>query len=110
MNRPLRISLITVGTLLLLVIAGLVLVPVLFEDRIVELVRSELNERVDAELDFEDVDLSLLSTFPNLTIVVSKLTITGKGTFEGTRLLSVESLGAGIGLFTLITEDSIEIE
>ncbi|KPK16347.1 MAG: hypothetical protein AMJ62_05960 [Myxococcales bacterium SG8_38] len=105
-----RISLITVGTLLLLVIAGLVLVPVLFEDRIVELVRSELNERVDAELDFEDVDLSLLSTFPNLTIVVSKLTITGKGTFEGTRLLSVESLGAGIGLFTLITEDSIEIE
>lgn len=86
------------------------LIPVLFEDRIVELVRSELNERVEADVDFEDVDLSLLSTFPNLTIVVSKLTITGKGTFEGTQLLSVESIGAGIGLFTLITEDDIEIE
>lgn len=110
MNKPLRISLITVGALLLLLIAGLVLVPVLFEDRIVELVRSELNERVDADVDFEDVDLSLLSTFPNLTIEISKLTITGKGAFEGTQLLSVESIGAGIGLFTLITEDDIEIE
>lgn len=110
MNRPLRITLITFGTLLLLSIVALALVPILFEDQIVGLVRSKLNEQVDATIDFEDVDLTLLSTFPNLTVEVSGLTITGKEKFEGTQLLSARSIRLGIGLFTLITEDTIEIE
>jgi vacuolar-type H+-ATPase subunit H len=110
MNRPLRITFLTFGTLLLLAILGLALVPLLFEDRIIELVRSELNERVDATIDFEDVDLTLLSTFPHLTVEISNLEITGKGEFEGTQLLSARAIRAGVGLFTLITQDNIEIE
>ncbi|MGD8316220.1 MAG: hypothetical protein PVH76_00660, partial [Myxococcales bacterium] len=97
MNRPLRITLITFGTLLLLSIVALALVPILFEDQIVGLVRSKLNEQVDATIDFEDVDLTLLSTFPNLTVEVSALTITGKEKFEGTQLLSARSIRLGIG-------------
>lgn len=110
MNRPLRITLITCGALVLASIVALALVPVLFEDRIVELVRSELNERVDATIDFEDVDLTLLSTFPDLTVEVSALTISGKGKFEGIQLLSARAIRLGIDLFTLVRKDTIEIK
>lgn len=110
MRKPIKVTLITLAALIVISIVGLALVPILFKDRIVGLVRTEMNERVDATIDFEDVDLSLLSTFPNLTVEVTNLTITGKGTFEGIRLLSVRSIGGGIDLFNLITEDAIEIE
>jgi uncharacterized protein involved in outer membrane biogenesis len=110
MKRPLKIALAVVGTLVLLCIVSLALFPLLFKDRIVELVRAELNERVNAEIDFDDIDLALLSTFPNLSIEVSKLEVTGTGEFQGTRLLSVKTIRAGIDLLTLITEDQIEIE
>lgn len=110
MNKPLKVTLITIGSVFGLAILALALIPLLFEDRIVALVRAELEKRVDATIELTDVDLSLLSTFPNLTLEVTGLEVTGKGEFEGTRLLAAQKIGVGIGLFTLIREDSIQIE
>ncbi len=110
MKRTVKVTLLVVAALLGVLVVGLVLVPVLFKDQIVERLRVELNERLDATVSFADVDVSLLSTFPTLTAEVTDLAIAGKGDFEGVTLLSAESIAAGIDLLALIFDRSIEVE
>ncbi|MGB8332350.1 MAG: hypothetical protein WCE62_19655, partial [Polyangiales bacterium] len=110
MNKPIQVTLVVTAILLGTLLAGAVLVPILFKDRIVERLRTELNERLDATVTFSDVDLSLLSTFPTLTAEVTDLAIAGNGEFAGTTLIAAKSIGAGIDLLALVMESAIEIE
>jgi AsmA-like C-terminal region len=110
MRKPIRITLISVAALFGALLLGVVLVPVLFKDRIVERLRIELNERLDATVTFSAVDVSLLSTFPTLTAEVTDLTIIGKGEFAGITLLAARSIGAGLDVLALIMESAIEVE
>ncbi|MDH3201354.1 MAG: AsmA family protein [Myxococcales bacterium] len=110
MKRPLKITLLVAGTILAVLIVGIVLVPVLFRDQIVERLRVELNEQLDATVSFSEVDVSLLSTFPTLTAEVTELSIAGEGDFAGTTLLSAQSIAVGLDLLALIFEKSIGVE
>ncbi len=110
MKKSTRNILIGIVAVLGVLVVGLALVPVLFRDQIVERLRSELNDRVDATVTFSDVDLSLLSTFPTLTADVSELAITGKGDFAEVTLLKAKSIGAGIDLIGLVLRREITIE
>lgn len=109
MASSIRIALIVSALLLASLVVGAVLVPVLFNDRIVQLLRTELNERVDALVEFDDVDLSLLSTFPTLTVEIVELKITGKGEFEGVHLLRASSVSAGLDLLALVFDERIQV-
>ncbi|HET6415775.1 MAG TPA: hypothetical protein VFG22_05730, partial [Polyangiales bacterium] len=64
MKKPVKVTLIATASLLAALLVALILVPVLFKDRIIERLRVELNERIDATVTFSDIDVSLLSTFP----------------------------------------------
>jgi hypothetical protein len=110
MKKAVNITLITIAALVVLLIVGILLVPILFKDRIVEVVRTELNERLDATVELTDVDITLLSTFPTLTVEVTGLEITGKGEFEGIKLWSSRSIAAGVDLLKLVRQDTITIE
>jgi len=70
----------------------------------------QVNERLEATVDFEDVDLSLLSTFPTFTVEIVGLEIIGKGVFEGKQLASVRLLGAGMDLIRLVRDEQLLIE
>jgi hypothetical protein len=93
-----------------LLIGAVVIVPIVLQGRVAKLVHDELNERLDATVVFESIDLSLLSTFPTLTAEVVDLEITGKGVFEGTTLLSVRSLSGGVDLFSLVGDEQLVVE
>ncbi len=110
MKKPIKLVLLAAGTLAALLVIGVLLVPLVFRDQIVERVRAEINERLDANVSFAEVDVSLLSTFPTLTAEVKELSISGKGGFEGITLLSADSIGAGLDLLALIFERSIRVE
>lgn len=110
MRKPVKVTLIGVAVLIGVIIVALVLVPILFEGRIIERLRTELNDQLNATITFSDVDVSLLSTFPTLTAEVSALKITGEGDFEGVTLVSAESIAAGVDLFALVVQDVIQIE
>ncbi|TFH27218.1 MAG: AsmA family protein, partial [Myxococcales bacterium] len=110
MKKPVTTTLIAVTALMGLLLVGLALVPFLFRDRIVERLRTELNERLDATVTFSEIDVSLLSTFPTLTAEVADLAITGKGQFSETTLLAAKSIGAGVNLVALILDGTVELE
>jgi hypothetical protein len=110
MKKPVKIALIGIAALVGVIVVALALVPILFKGRIVERLRVELNDQLNAIVTFSDVDVSLLSTFPTLTAEVSALEITGEGDFEGVTLISAESIAAGVDLLAFVVQDVIQIE
>lgn len=110
LRKPFKRTLVALAVLITLIFVALAVVPVLLKERVTTFVRNELEERLDATVEIESIDLSLLSTFPTLTIGVTELEVRGKGVFEGHPLISVESLGIGIDLWRLIGDDEIVVE
>lgn len=81
---------------LLFAIIGLliaaVVIPVVFKDDILEGVKNAVNDNVNAKVDFADVDLTIISSFPNAGIEISGISIEGVEEFESVKLADIEQL------------------
>lgn len=75
------------GIFLLVAIIALAAAPFLFKDKIKEMIAKTLNENVNANIAFEDVDLSLFKSFPQAHVTIDKLSIINKAPFAGDTLL-----------------------
>lgn len=75
------------GIFLLVTIIALAAAPFLFKDKIKEMIAKTLNENVNANIAFEDVDLSLFKSFPKANVTIDKLSIINKAPFAGDTLL-----------------------
>lgn len=75
------------GIFLLFAIIALAAAPFLFKDKIKEMIAKTLNENVNANIAFEDVDLSLFKSFPQAHVTIDKLSIINKAPFAGDTLL-----------------------
>lgn len=53
----------------------LLLTPVLFKDKIATLFKAQINNQLTAKVDYGDVSLSLINTFPHFAFAVEELTI-----------------------------------
>ena len=78
------------GITFLVLIILIILLPVLFKDQIVQFIKDEANASLKAELDFGEVDLGLLSTFPRFSLEINDLTLTGIEEFEGIELEDIK--------------------
>ncbi len=81
---------IGLGIFLVLVIGLLAAAPFLFKDQIVTAVKNLVNENLNATVEFEDVDISLLRSFPNVSVGLQNYSITGVEEFEGVKLAAGE--------------------
>lgn len=95
--------------LLLLFIAMLFAIPVLFKDKVVEIIQTQINENVNADVSFSNAKLSLISSFPDLTVGLYDLKVVNKAPFEGEELLSFEALTLGVDLMSAISGDEIVV-
>ncbi|MFL5495676.1 MAG: AsmA-like C-terminal region-containing protein [Gemmatimonadales bacterium] len=91
MNRPMRV-LAVAGALIALVLALLLVLPLLFRDRITARVKAQANKSLDARVDWRDVGLTFFRDFPNLTLTLDDLTAANVGRFQGDTLAKVHHL------------------
>lgn len=94
------------GTLLVLVVAAIA-IPYFFKDQILAKVKDEANKQLNATVDFKDVGLSLLWTFPNFTFTLDQLTVTGKDAFEGLKLVDIEQFKISLDLWSVFSGDYV---
>ena len=66
---------------------------------------------LNADLSFDDISLSLISSFPKAEVSVENLKITNRAPFEGETLATAKSLSFEMGMMQLLngTEDPLEI-
>ena len=93
-----------------LLIIGIASLPLMFKNDIIELIKSESNNQLDAMVDFEDVDLKLLSTFPHLTLEINQLSIIGEGTFKNLVLADINKIGVELDLWKIIMDGKYEVK
>ncbi|MEL6393108.1 MAG: AsmA family protein, partial [Bacteroidota bacterium] len=96
-SRILKGSLIFI----VLLVGFLLLAPMLFKDQIIAKVKSSINENIAAELEFEDANLSFLSSFPAVSLTVDEFSLVGIDTFAGRTLASGQSATVDIDFWSI---------
>jgi len=93
-----------------IILMVLVAIPYIFKDKIVEIVKTEINNSVNAKVDFQDFSLSLFRSFPDFSFGIDGLTIAGINQFEGDTLANIGSIYLELDLGSVISGDSYEIK
>ena len=94
-----------------MLIAAAALIPYLFKDQIKARLDQEIANSVNARVLFEtdDVSISLLRNFPNLSLGVDQLTVIGKDSFATDTLAYIPSFRMGLDLMSVIGGNTVKI-
>lgn len=97
---------------LVLLVAAVALVPVLFKDKLRALADKQIAQRVRAKVQYDpaNVDVTLLSTFPDLTVDLRELRVIGLDSFSRDTLAYLPRLRAGLDLMTVIKGGPVDIK
>ncbi len=107
MKKALMITAVSIGLLLI----ALLVTPLLFKDKILNQIKTEANNQLNATVDFDnDISLSLIKNFPNFTLGISKLSIIGKEEFSSDTLVSWDDFEATIDIMSVISGEQIIIK
>ncbi len=101
-GKIIKRTFLTLGIIIGLLLLTLILAPFLFKDKIFAIVKTELNKQLNAVADFRDVDISLLRSFPQLSVGIEDLSIANLTPFEGDTLISARSIQVSLDLMKVI--------
>ncbi|MEO2053182.1 MAG: AsmA-like C-terminal region-containing protein [Allomuricauda sp.] len=93
-KKVLKITSITLLILLVLIIA----VPLFLQGKIEQIIKNKVNNSINATLDFEDANLSLLKSFPNAHVELTKITLVNKAPFEGDTLFASDEIALSMSI------------
>jgi len=95
-----------VGVLLLLVIGVLIAAPFILEAKIGDIIKNNVNNNVNATLDFSDASLSLVSSFPDAEVSLENISLINKAPFEGDTLFAAKQVDLKMGIRQLFKNES----
>ena len=98
--KTLKISGITLGSILLLMF----LLPVLFPGFVSGKIKQWANNAINTELNFSRVRLSFFNHFPSLTLTLHDVTLMGSAPYAKDTLLKADEIAFGIDLSTVFSE------
>ncbi|MCA0133404.1 AsmA-like C-terminal region-containing protein [Winogradskyella alexanderae] len=81
-----------IGILLFLFLAVLIAIPFILESKIDTIVQNYAHKNLNADLSFDDVNLSLISSFPKAEVSVENLKITNRAPFMDETLATAKSI------------------
>lgn len=96
-----KISIVLVSCIVILFAAAAV-IPLFFKKDIYIKVKSSINESVNAKVDFKELDLTLISSFPDLGIKINDLKIVGIDSFAKDTLASINQIQLNLNLMSVI--------
>ncbi len=101
--------LLIIGIVFALLLGAAVVLPFIYKDKIIALVKDEANKNLNAKINFGDVGLSLISSFPDFRICMEKLSIEGINEFEGDTLAFIKELNLDVDIMSVINGKEIGI-
>jgi hypothetical protein len=104
-KKGLKITAIVLVVLLTLAIVT----PLLFKGKIMKMAKAAINENLTAKVDFSDIDISFLRSFPRVAISVEDLQVVGTGIFAKDTLLAARSLDVAVNFNSLLNGSNYKI-
>ena len=97
------------GIFLIVLIAAVILIPIIFKGKILEIAQAEANKNMNAIVKFEDLNVSMIRSFPDISVELVNLSIVGKDAFANDTLVKFKSFYAGLNLMSVISGDKIKV-
>jgi len=97
------------GIIILVFIIFLFVAPMLFKGKIKQIITEQANNYLNAKLEFADLDLSLIRSFPDFSIRIDGLSLSGVDDFEKDTLVAFDYFQTDVNLMSLMG-DAIEIK
>lgn len=106
MKKFLKILFISLGVLLVL----LIVTPIFFKKPIERIVKEQINNTVNAKVDFKDFKLSFIRGFPNVYMALEGVTVVGLNDFANDTLISFKSFSVKVDLISAIKMKNIKVK
>lgn len=90
------------GIIVLLIIGLLIAIPFFLEAKIGDIIRNNVNNSINATLDFSDANLSLITSFPNAEVSLQDVSLVNKAPFEGDTLFASKKVSLSMGVMQLL--------
>ncbi len=99
MNKILKILVgILVGIFLLLLV-----LPIVFKGKVEQIIKDEINNQVNAKVDYNAFSLSLIKNFPNVNMGIDGLFVVGNDNFSKDTLVYLGSFSTELDLISAIS-------
>ena len=105
LRKILKWSGITFLVLLILVIAA----PFIFKDKLVQIVKEEANNSLNAKVDFGEFDLTLFSSFPDFRFKIKNVSVINVEPFNGDTLAYIKELSFDLNIKSVISGDKYQV-
>lgn len=93
----------------IILVGTAIVLPIIYKDKIIEIVKKEANANLNATVDFKDIGLSLITSFPDFRLSIDDFSVVGKDDFEGDTLVYINSLMLDLDLMSVINGSTIGI-
>jgi len=105
-KKIILIPLITLAVIFMV----LLITPLLFKGKIMDIAKTQLNNMLEAKVDFKDLKLSFIRNFPDAYIALDGLEITGVNDFEDELLVAFKRFSVTVDLMSVIKMDNIVVK
>lgn len=103
-------ALIISGIILAILLVLALVLPFAFKGRIVSSVKQEVNKNLTAKVDFGSFGLTIIRSFPDLTLSMKNVTIIGSGDFKADTLANIPSLQVTVDIMSVIRGKQYEVK
>ena len=97
------------GSVLIVLLALIIILPMALRGKIGDIVKSEANKMLNAQLDFESLDISLIRRFPKASLELRGLTLVGVDKFEGDTIVAADRISVAVDVMSLFGDDGFEV-
>lgn len=98
------------SVIILLLVIGIISLPFLFKGELIQMVKDEANNNLNAKVDFGEFDLSIISTFPDFKFEIHDVKVDGVDKFEGVTLAKIGTLETTLDIMSVINGEQIGIK
>lgn len=100
---------IVIASIILVLFLVLLSLPLFFENKIIEIGKNEINKQLNGKVDFEKIKLSFIKNFPNASLNLKNVYITGVDEFENDTLLAGKDITFVLNLKSIFSKSGYEI-
>lgn len=97
------------GIIIIILLLIAFILPFAFKGKIMTIAKTEINNNLNAKVDFRDINISLFRRFPRLAVGLEGLEVVGTGDFSKDTLIAAERIDVALNLFSLLGGDQMKI-
>ena len=110
MKKFIKWFLIIIFSIIVLIIAAAIVIPIVFKPQLLEIAKTEINKQVTAKVEFDDFKVSVLRGFPDVYIGLTDLSVVGTGQFEGQTLVAFDEFSVTVDIVSVLKMENIEVK